>query len=224
MMNCRIAGVVCLGLMMACGCSSDADSGPDCHPYEVSPSNVPETDAGHECYPKALDWNPDDRKAKFSFHMTFENTRCPEDRDWECAEEVLIEGEPGVTCRLPAIPMNHSCYQTGESTFDEINGSEFGWYYCEHQGENFTDACSDELDNDGDGYIDCEDGECATCANCADDGIGDPELCPERCRYVIGLTDSAVELHLDAFTAGLYTSTLPDELSCCFPVEAGSPQ
>ena len=210
--------IVAVGALLCAGCGHDSESAYVCERYEVHP--VEFYDLETECYPKPLDWYPEEQVSTADFDLSYEGVTCPGDYNWACRREVLIDGQPAMKCRLPAIPLPRYCSQTDEGTFEEINASRFGWYYCENPGESFTDACEDALDNDADGFTDCEDDECAACGNCSADGIGDPVLCPERCRYMVGLTDSALGLQLNAYNTSLGSLAVSTaELNCCLPTD-----
>ena len=64
-----------------------------------------------------------------------------------------------------------------------------GWYYCENTSvENFAGTCRDQLDNDGDGLIDCQDDQCSDCLHCPG---GEGVNCPlEKCNYRVEITSA----------------------------------
>src|SRR3954470_18701621 len=45
--------------------------------------------------------------------------------------------------------------------------------------ESSVAQCSDGIDNDGDGFIDCYDGNCATSSACSSSYIGKDRLCQD---------------------------------------------
>ena len=108
-----------------------------------------------------------------------------------------------VMCTLPALPEAQFCPAAGTPdglAFTRKLRDEFGWVYCENAGEGFFDACSDRQDNDGNGAIDCADISCRACRNCT--ASPDAEICSEKCRYSVILSQQALvqaragELHI----------------------------
>ncbi len=88
-----------------------------------------------------------------------------------------------VNCALTKIPAGAGC----EDADRAVDHSVPGWYYCTNPMENFSDACQDGQDNDGDGNVDCADWDCGGCTVCGGDGAD----CRRDCRYGVRLTDAA---------------------------------
>jgi hypothetical protein len=143
------------------------------------------------CYPKPLDWDPATRQAKCDVVAEYvDQDSCPFEipAGKEVVEEKWTDGEDvehsRIFCPLPQLAADRSC----GAAQDEALASEFGWYYCENMvEENFDEACSDNLDNDDDGLLNCEDPECKACTVCGGSGVE----CKKTCKYVLQLTDAA---------------------------------
>ena len=157
---------------------------------------ISENHATGTCYPNALDVDSVTNTPHCDTVIKYLGAEdCPAGLPW--AEEVQVGTPelPVAACTLPKIPANPLCPAPGtaeERAFNESVRNAFGWYYCENHGEDFSEACNDGIDNDGDGLIDCEQESCAACQNCAANGQGDVSLCPLKCRYVMTLTDEAL--------------------------------
>ncbi|MCK9521821.1 MAG: hypothetical protein M0R76_02105 [Proteobacteria bacterium] len=154
------------------------------------------------CYAKPLDVDPATNTAYCNTVIKFfGQDTCPGGLPWAAEEQVGTPEQPIVSCTIPKIPANPVCPDPGTPEGDalrEIVRNEFGWYYCENRGEDFSDACNDGIDNDGDGLVDCEQPSCQSCKNCAADGQGDTALCPLKCRYMMTLTDKALSMAKNA--------------------------
>jgi hypothetical protein len=152
------------------------------------------------CYKKPLDWDPVNRVAKCNVVVEYVNPEgdsCPDAFGDDVVpiikEETTDEGEEVVHmfCPIPKIPFDQDCGTQAA----ELDQDTFGWYYCENlSAENFPDACTDGLDNDQDGFTDCDDegeGDDPGCADC----VGCPGAlgvnCNQTCTYVVMLTDEA---------------------------------
>jgi len=143
------------------------------------------------CFPKPLPWNPEKETSECRLVVEFRDAvECPPqyaDPD----PEMVKEERSGVTqinaiCEVPKIPTPLDCSAFDATEFDD----EVGWYYCENTTrEDFADACMDDIDNDGDGYRDCDDSECKICQVC-----GGTDPCVGLCRYVVQLTLPAENL------------------------------
>jgi hypothetical protein len=151
------------------------------------------------CYEKPLDWDPALKVAKCNVVLEYvnEGEECPDvfgdDAEPIVKKETDDDGEEKVYmyCPIPKIPYEQNCNDPDQVAISE---DEFGWYYCENlTDENFSEACSDGIDNDSDdgepgGGIDCEDDECSDCVPCADiQGSG----CSQTCKYKVELTEAA---------------------------------
>jgi len=148
------------------------------------------------CYSKRLGYDPANRVAMCNAVMEFAGTECREleNGEWAGSEQVGDEENPVVACMLPKIPLPIDCADTPQADLTDINQNEFGWYYCENsRRENFSDACNDGEDNDGDGDVDCDDSECSQCGNCTANGAGNAEVCPLACRFMVTFTEDALE-------------------------------
>ena len=99
----------------------------------------------------------------FATDYTFTNGVCS---DWGCKEDLT-----GQDCAVP--PWNDRHLETGEQSM-VINAC-FGFCVDGFCGDVETD-CSDGIDNDGDGEIDCDDSNCANDVACLNDfsGITNP--------------------------------------------------
>jgi hypothetical protein len=143
------------------------------------------------CYPKPLDWDPATRRAKCDVVAEFVDAeQCPfEVADGaEVLEEHWTDGDgverTTIFCPLPQLAVDKQC----SADQDQALAGEFGWYYCENMTvENFDEACGDNLDNDGDGLLNCDDPECESCPTCGGNGVD----CEKTCKYVLQLTDAA---------------------------------
>jgi hypothetical protein len=158
---------------------------------------------GGTCYDKPLDWDPVERVAKCNVVVEYrdpEDEECPEmfgDDAEPIIEEVTSEEGESTTlmyCPVPKIPFDQDCGTQAQ----DLDQDTFGWYYCENLTvENFEGACSDGIDNDGDGDVDCEDtGDpdhpeddpgCDGCEACGGLGVD----CNNTCQYVVMLTEAA---------------------------------
>jgi hypothetical protein len=148
------------------------------------------------CYKKPLDWDPVNKVAKCNVVVEYTN---PEDEECPSAygdvepiikKETTPEGEERtlVYCPIPKLPSEQDCAEQTDEQLAAI-ADEFGWYYCETMGfENFAEACSDGIDNDGDGDIDCDDADCADCLPCPG-ALGNN--CAQTCKYKVELTETA---------------------------------
>jgi len=148
------------------------------------------------CYKKPLDWDPVDKVAKCNVVVEYRNEGEECDSDLYGDVEPVIkkdtspEGEEEVLmyCPIPKLPAEQDCADISDTQAAAI-ASEFGWYYCENMTtEDFSEACDDHLDNDGDGAIDCEDTQCADCKPCPD---ATGNNCSKTCKYVVMLTETA---------------------------------
>ncbi|MCK9459230.1 MAG: hypothetical protein M0R80_06290 [Proteobacteria bacterium] len=146
------------------------------------------------CYEKPLDWDPALKVAKCNVVLEYvdEGEECPDifgdDAEPIVKKETDDDGEERVYmyCPIPKIPYEQDCNDLDQV---EISEDEFGWYYCENlTDENFSEACSDGLDNDSDGQADCDDDECADCMPCPDATGND---CSQTCKYKVELTEAA---------------------------------
>jgi hypothetical protein len=91
-----------------------------------------------------------------------------------------------VYCPLPGLPADLDCAVARTQVPDETAG----WYYCEDSAENFDDACSDGVDDDGDGKTDCEDDGCLDCMQ-ACEGVNPNATgvhCAASCRFGVHFT------------------------------------
>ncbi len=162
------------------------------------------------CFPKPLPWN------QLSYEDQIEQG-CEGCGTAECDVEVIFEFAPEsdegcpaafanpaeetrqeikdaagnvakvqVSCPLLKLPAPYDC---DDALVTHDDPSEFGWFYCEDRDEDFGEACSDGIDNDNDGTVDCDDEQCLECLVCGDTGIG----CQNSCRYSVQLTTSAKE-------------------------------
>jgi|GEM_PF-204718 len=95
----------------------------------------------------------------FATDYTFTNGSCS---DWGCKEDIS-----GQDCAVP--PYNDRHLETGVQSM-VINAcfAFCGDGFC----SNVETDCSDGIDNDGDGYIDCDDSNCANDLACIDDFAG----------------------------------------------------
>ena len=143
------------------------------------------------CYPKPLDWDPATKRAKCDVVVEYDDIdECPFEipDEKEVVEEEWTDSEDvkhvKTFCPLPQLEADREC--SGEQ--DNELSSQFGWYYCENMtAENFNEACEDNLDNDGDGDVNCDDEDCQACTTCGGTGVG----CAKTCKYVVQLTDEA---------------------------------
>jgi hypothetical protein len=151
------------------------------------------------CYKKPLDWDPVNKVAKCNVvvEYTNEGESCDPiyDVDGESPEPIIkketsSEGEETILmyCPIPKLASEQDCSQQTDTQLADIAGG-FGWYYCENMGvENFSEACSDGIDNDGDDAIDCDDSDCADCSPCPG---ATGNNCSQTCKYVVMLTEAA---------------------------------
>jgi hypothetical protein len=90
-------------------------------------------------------------------------------------------------CPLPKLPTELECGDMTDAQRAAIAGG-FGWFYCENLGdEDFSEACDDGVDNDGDGLTDCGDDQCSDCAPCPGATGSD---CSHACQYVVAPTNA----------------------------------
>ncbi|HJN68892.1 MAG TPA: carbohydrate binding domain-containing protein, partial [Candidatus Marinimicrobia bacterium] len=95
----------------------------------------------------------------FATDYTFTNGICG---DWGCKEDIS-----GQDCAVP--PYNDRHLETGlQSMIINACFAFCGDGFC----SNVETDCSDGIDNDGDGYIDCDDSNCANDLACTDDFAG----------------------------------------------------
>jgi hypothetical protein len=143
---------------------------------------------GSGCFERPLPWDPAERHAICDVVVEYRDTAiCPPalgDPDPVVRRET---GDDGPTtsafCELPKLSAPLDCDEVDEDAMDQA----MGWYYCERlYNEDSTDACMDDLDNDGDGLTDCDDPECQACMVC-----GGEDSCSGRCRYDVVITDPA---------------------------------
>jgi hypothetical protein len=73
--------------------------------------------------------------------------------------------QKSIRCILPKLPLPLDCKEAA-AEFQENYSDYSGWYYCENHVENTAGLCDDGLDDDGDGFTDCDDDECAVCDVC----------------------------------------------------------
>jgi len=145
------------------------------------------------CYPKPLDWDPATKTAKCDVVVEYvDEEKCPAAFDIEDEDEVVSEEwtdadeveHTTIYCPLPKLEANREC----SDEQDDDLADDFGWYYCENMNaENFNEACDDNLDNDGDGDVNCDDEDCLACTVCGGTGVG----CAKTCKYVVQLTEDA---------------------------------
>ncbi len=162
-----------------------------------------------QCYPKRLEWQgmspaeqkaencPDCGEAKCEVVVTFaydekdyEGQTCPSEFKADpsaVVKEYEKDADGHLTrvllhCPLPKLPTPVDC-RLADEMYGGTKGEEtLGWYYCENQREDFDETCSDGIDNDGEGGIDCDDPKCAAC--CSDTQIG----CESSCKFGVELT------------------------------------
>ena len=79
-----------------------------------------------------------------------------------CCSDLAIVGHAGPTIPLVLSLTATSCSGDTTSTPDECGGGDCGV------------ACADDTDNDGDGRVDCLDGDCADAPNCLSAAYGIP--------------------------------------------------
>ncbi len=151
---------------------------------------------GAQCYPKSLEWVQTDEgcdgcgEAKCAMLAIFEDEKdypsCPEGLE-EGGQET-INDMYRTYCEVPKIATPKYC-DAAEAFVDHTQP---GWYYCENlNSEDFDEACDDNVDNDGDGAVDCDDSVCADCEICGGDGAGE---CTTKCTYAVELTNTAKDL------------------------------
>ncbi len=172
------------------------------------------------CYSKPLEWNMLSKKeqtvakcdqcgiakceviAEFDGRF-FKDLKCPlefnisPDEANEPKIEMYSDGtvkSEHISCLLPKLPAPLDCTEA-EAMYRDSN--KVGWYYCEDNGEDFEDACNDEIDNDGDGNSDCEQESCKACkkcrAECPDCELPDTP-CRDSCKWGVELTPKAKPL------------------------------
>jgi hypothetical protein len=124
------------------------------------------------------------------------NNPCPFDVENEnMIVEESIQDDTGqitqvqVTCPLPKLPAELDCDTAKDRWASDTKTH--GWYYCQNSDkENFDEACMDGIDNDGDGFADCEDDGCKDCKDACEGGT-DVE-CENTCMNEIKLTKEAL--------------------------------
>lgn len=144
-----------------------------------------------------LEWSPATRTSECDLLVEFvnEGEACPPvfggaepmiEHDVDDVGDEVVR----MYCQLPKLPSELECADrtaAQEAAFE----AGFGWTYCENlHAEDFIDACSDAVDNDEDGDVDCDDSECADCPPCPGATGND---CSHTCMYVVDLTDAAKE-------------------------------
>jgi len=147
------------------------------------------------CYKKPLPWNIATRTSTCNVVVEYQNEGevCPAIfGDVEPIVETTTsdEGEEitRMYCPVPKLPSALECSERTAAQQGAIDDG-FGWSYCENlDSEDFAEACSDGVDNDGDGQTDCDDDGCADCVPCPGATGND---CAQKCRYVVELTDAA---------------------------------
>jgi hypothetical protein len=111
---------------------------------------------------------------------------------WErTAVQQRFDGQELISTRLfcpvkkLAAPID--CAVFSESFADQ---NQAGWAYCENRTteENTEYTCTDGVDNDLDGFADCDDSECEPCMMCGNPQGG----CDLGCKYDIVMTSTAV--------------------------------
>lgn len=123
------------------------------------------------------------------------DTTCPKslvfgtDYYAKAALQQKFDGEELVStrmfCPVEKFPTPLDC----DAETSDVDHTRAGWAYCENQTEteNTEYTCSDGVDNDSDGFTDCDADACSYCMMC-----GHPSsACQLGCRYNIVMTQAA---------------------------------
>ncbi len=146
----------------------------------------------YPCFHRPLEWNPITQKPECNLYVDYQDLQeCPFDLEPGATPLERVKKDnrgkesQWLRCPLPKLSLPVDCADAATHLAGLNNP--FGWYYCETQSEDFDVTCSDEMDNDGDEYIDCDDPDCQDCVVCNGSGRN----CKKACRYVVELTINA---------------------------------
>jgi hypothetical protein len=147
---------------------------------------------GGGCFPKPLPWDPTTHTSTCDLWVEYRDVlACP--AGLEEATTWTFTDNDGVEhmlrhCELPKVAAPLECAAAEQSGACSVG---LGWYYCENMtSENFNEACDDTIDNDADGYLNCDDPDCTPCTVCGGSGFG----CEKTCKYDVRLSDQAKQL------------------------------
>lgn len=146
---------------------------------------------GAGCAPCPLPWDAAEQVSECTLRIEYVDVpSCPKGLVEIGEKPFEYEDGHGIKhhvryCELPRLPASIDCAEAiGNGACDEC----VGWYYCENTThETFNGACEDLIDNDDDGFVDCEDVDCQPCPVCGGNGVG----CDSICMYDIRLTHQA---------------------------------